>query len=159
MSDSSWELAMAARSYLRKIRELDDDIRARKRQRDELRASMASIGSPDYGSDPVQTSKNPDAAFTRAVERMMDLDAEAAALIAEKEATKAVMLSQIDQMKDNRYRTLLRSRYVYCERFEACACELNYSLRQTLRLHKRALLAFGEQHKEDVIVCHMRPMV
>ena len=153
MGERDWELAMAARSYLRQVRELDDEIRSRRKQLGEISTAITAIGSPSYDSDPVQTSKAPDAPFVRQLETLMDLDKKTQALITEREAIRNRILDQIDQLSDNRYKVLLRARYGHCERFEACACELNYSLRQTLRLHRWALLAFAEQYP-DVIECH-----
>lgn len=151
---TDWELMLASRKYLRQVRELEDEIRSRRKQRGEISAAMITLRSPAYDSDPVQTSKSPDASFAHLVEKLIELDKGTARRIAEREAARDLILSQIDAMQDSRYKILLRSRYAHCERFEAVACELNYSLRQTLRLHKRALLAFGLQYKDVVIECH-----
>ena len=153
MDRNDWEAAMAARSYLRQVRELDDEIRSRRKQRGEISAAVTAIGSPSYDSEPVQTSKSPDAPYARQIERLLDLDKKTAALILQREDARDRILAQIDGLEDSRYRVLLRARYAHCERFEACACELSYSLRQTLRLHKRALIAFAAQYPE-VIECH-----
>ena len=155
MDKSNWEMAMAARSYLRQVRELNDEIKSRRKQIGEISAAITAIGSPSYESEPVQTSKSPDAPYTRQIERLMDLDKRTAELIMQREDARDRILTQIDQMEDSRYRVLLRARYAHCERFEACACELSYSLRQTLRLHKRALVAFATQYA-DVIECHVK---
>lgn len=137
MGERDWGLVLAARHYLRQVRELDDEIRSRRKQLGEISSAITALGSPSYDSDPVQTSKAPDAPFVRQLETLMDLDKKTHALIAEREATRNRILDQIDQMEDNRFKILLRSRYAHCERFEACACELHYSLRQTLRLHRQ----------------------
>ena len=56
------------------------------------------------------------------------------------------IISQIDSMEDENVYNVLFSKYIEKKTFEVIATEMNYSWRQTIRLHKIALKRFEEKY-------------
>ena len=56
------------------------------------------------------------------------------------------IISQIDSMEDENVYNVLFSKYIEKKTFEVIATEMNYSCRQTIRLHGIALKRFEEKY-------------
>lgn len=74
-------------------------------------------------------------------DRVAELEDKIDRLIDEEVAVKAEIVELCESIQDRRYRVILIDRYTRFQTFEAIAVRLNYSWRQTLRLHRSALAA------------------
>ena len=104
----------------------------------ELRA-MAEQITPNYtscGSGNAQTSDKLGKAVALIVEAEAKLDAEIELLIATEREIKRVI-----EAVEEPYKTLLYERYINGKTWEQIAVNMNYSYRQTTRMHGAALLA------------------
>lgn len=88
-------------------------------------------------------------ALDKAVADLVDTEAKTAAEVARLTVLEAEIIGAIDRVPEP-YRTLLYERYVNGLTFEKIAVRMNYSWRQTIRLHGQAL-----QYAQDVIACHI----
>lgn len=136
---------MTAKEYLMQIYRMNRRLTRLKRRRDEIRASMFSIGSPSgqMDADRVQTSLSGDS-MLRAISKLDLLTREIDSEIAELEERKQRILNEIEQLSDERHRTILTDRYVHCWRWEAIAADVKHDLRYVYRLHGDALNAFAK---------------
>jgi len=66
----------------------------------------------------------------------------------------AETMAVIRKIDNGRYRTLLELRYIKNETFEKIAVKMNYSWRQTHRIHGWALVAAGEVMKKNAKDSH-----
>ena len=57
-----------------------------------------------------------------------------------------MIISQIDNMEDETYYDILFSRYIEKKTFEKIASDMNYSFRNTTRLHGKALKEFEKKY-------------
>ena len=69
-------------------------------------------------------------------------------------AVKQEIETAIESVSNPTYRQLLRLRYLKYNSFDKIAEQMNYSLRQIMRLHCKSLLKIT-----DVIECHIPPVV
>lgn len=126
---------MTAREWLNRGRRIDKEIEALLRERERLVTNLTS-GTADLGSTPVSGTKDPHK-FDRLVELIAKIDERTDALY----AIKCEIIEAIGKVSDTRYRAILTERYVEMRSFEQIAVDLNYSWRQTIRLHGAALMA------------------
>lgn len=88
-------------------------------------------------------------ALDKAVADLVDAEAKTAAEVDRLTVLEDEVIGAIDRVPEP-YRTLLYERYVNGLTFEKIAVRMNYSWRQTIRLHGQAL-----QYAQDVIACHI----
>ena len=138
---------MTAKEYLQQYRDAVRRAKAAMDHLDELRA-MAERITPNYGSSGgggKQTGDRLGAAVARIVDAEARVDAEIELLT----ATAREVRTTIEAVPEP-YRTLLYERYINGKTWEQIAVIMNYSWRQTVRLHGIALNAV-----KDVIECHI----
>lgn len=126
---------MTAKEYLQQYREAVLRAKAAMDHRDEMRA-MAERITPNYsgGGGGHQTGDRLGAAVARIVDAEARVDAEIELMTATAREVEAT-ISAVQEP----YRTLLFERYINGKTFEQIAVEMNYSWRQTIRLHGAAL--------------------
>lgn len=142
---------MTAKEYLQQYRQAVNRVAAAQDHLDELREIAARI-TPHYG-----TSSGGQAAGDRlgeAVARIVDAEARVDAEIELLIATEREIEHTINSVEDSTLRTLLYERYINGKTWEQIAVILNYSWRQTVRLHGIALVAV-----KDVIECHIQSVI
>ena len=113
----------------------------------ELRA-MAERITPQYGSSGGGSHSTGDK-LGAAVARIVDAENRVSDELEMLEATEREVVNTISAVHDATLSTLLYERYVNGKTWEQIAVQLNYSWRQTVRLHGVALAAV-----KDVIECH-----
>ena len=74
---------MKAKEYLQQLQRLDTVINQKIKEVDDLRLKSRSVGSIDYSKERVQTSPSGDAPFVKLIGRIIDLEEEINAEIAE----------------------------------------------------------------------------
>ena len=103
--------------------------------------------------DKVQTSFSGDK-MERMIARMDKTDRH---IRAEQNRLKEQSLKiqqQIEALKDERYRSILFSRYVLCKTWEKVAEDVPCDVRHVYRLHGDALKAFEDLYADDIKSCH-----
>lgn len=136
------------KEYLQLYRDAVRRAQAALDHREELRAIAERI-TPQYGTTGGGSSGAGDklgAAVARIIDAEARVDAEIELLI----ATEREIEQTINAVKDERLKALLYERYINGKTWEQIAVQLNYSWRQTIRLHGIALSAV-----KDVIECHI----
>ena len=129
---------MTAKEYLRQAYRLDQKISSDLEEVASLREMSASVSSPQP-TERVQTSKNTDAPFVRALEKIIDLEEhinkEVELLIELKNEIRVV----ITTVEDTDERMVLKYRYVHNYTWEQIGNELHADARTVRRWHGKAL--------------------
>lgn len=139
---------MKAKEYLRRLQRLDTIINQKIKEIDNLRAMSTSVGSFDYSVERVQTSLDNNALYTKAINRVCDLQEEIDRQIDQFVDEKHKIISQIHCLDDSKYIEVLYRHYVEFKRLEEIAVELNYSYQYVRKLHGYALDSFTRKHPE-----------
>ena len=135
---------MDTKQYLGQISRLDRMINNKLAEISQLRELAMSI-SAVKNEERVQTTTNFDKIGTsyckiEAMEEKLDK------LIDEFVDKKNLIISQIDKIENETYYEILFARYIEKKTFEKIADEMNYSWRQIIRLHGRALQEFEKKY-------------
>lgn len=123
---------MTAKEYLSRARGIEDEIRQLERMRRAAYERATGCTAPinpapahGAGSDSAASYAHYDGLLRRKIEEL--------------HAVKAEIESTIERVPDERYRRLLRGRYLEQHTWERLAVDMNYSYMQVCRLHGRAL--------------------
>ena len=133
-----------ARAYLEQIKILKSKIKRLEAKREELRADLYSVKSTtDYNRDKVQTSIEGDTmlnliAKVDGIERDIIAELERAIVL------KNWISKQIEQLPNERQKTILFRRYILGERWEQIAVYLDVSVRYVYKVHGYALQSFAK---------------
>lgn len=110
----------------------------------ELSCSISAVKNEER----VLSSSDPDkigATYAKIDEMERNLDK----MIDEYTDKKNTIIGQIDSIEDEDCYNILFSRYIEKKTFEVIATEMNYSWRQIIRLHGKALRRFEEKYGEQ----------
>ncbi len=136
---------MTAKEYLKQYRRISDDIESKKEQINRLRElskglsrSMRTGGSRRI-SDKVG----------RTVAKIIDMENKLCCQVILQLELKTEIENTIAKVDDPILRELLSLRYISGDEWEQIAESMNYSVRQTYRLHGKALAKI-----KDVSQCH-----
>ena len=99
---------------------------------------MAERITPNYGGSGGGTHQTGDK-LGAAVARLVDAESRVSDELELLEATEHKVIETINSVQDNILKVLLYERYINCKTFERIAVFINYSWRQTIRLHGGAL--------------------
>ena len=106
---------------------------------------MACSISAVKNSERVQTSPDPDKNSTKFA-KIEEMEKKIDEMIDEFVDKKEIIIKQIDSIEDEVLYDILFSRYIEKKTFEKIASDMEYSFRQTLRLHGKALQAFEKNY-------------
>lgn len=121
--------------FLMRYLELDRQINIKVDEVIRLRSLLEKI-SPILTDMPPVGSKMD---IAESIAKIIDLEAEINTDIDEMIETKAGIEKTIENVRDERYKEILRLRYVKDYRLEKIAVEMNYNYRWIKRLHKKAV--------------------
>lgn len=136
--------AQGAKEYLQQYRDSIDRTKEMTEHLDELKAEAVRL--KDHEGNKVTLDE--------AVQKYVDACTDAGIYLDMLSDLRKKIESEIESVKEQKLRTLLRMRYICGKTFEQIAVDMNYSWRQTVRLHGDALLAV-----KDVIECHIASVV
>lgn len=131
---------MDTKQYLQQISRLDRMINNKLAEISQLRELAMSV-SAVKNEERVQTTPNFDKIGT-AYCKIEEMEEKLDKLIDEFVDKKNLIISQIDKIENETYYEILFARYIEKKTFEKIADEMNYSFRNTTRLHGQALREF-----------------
>ena len=134
---------MDTKTYLQQISRLDRMINNKLSEISQLRELAMSV-SAVKNEERVQTTPNFDKIGT-AYCKIEEMEEKLDKLIDEFVDKKNLIISQIDKIENETYYEILFARYIEKKTFEKIADEMNYSFRNTTRLHGQALREFEEK--------------
>lgn len=135
---------MDTKQYLNQISRLDRMINNKLSEIGQLRELSYSI-SAVTNEERVQTTPNFDKIGT-AYCKIEEMEEKLDKLIDEYVDKKNLIISQIDKIENEIYYDILFARYIEKKTFEKIATDLNYSFRNTTRLHGKALKEFEKKY-------------
>ncbi len=142
--------AEKAKLYLKQIKRLRNEIDILIHQRNELEELAMCTGAINIQPDKVQSSPNPNRT-TDKIDSIVDMEE----FISQKIETYKRETTSIIQMiarleTEEKFRQLLRLRYVKFERFEEIALDMGYSYESVRHMHKDALEEFAKQYDSEI---------
>ena len=140
------ELSQQAKDYFAQIRKTDRLIQRLKGTVATLRSGLTSQ-SYELKPDKVQSSgaKNP---LESTMIKIVDLEGQINARIDELVSMKQEAFDRIRNVPDLDQQNILIGRYIQLKEWDDIAAELNFSIKWTIELHGKALLAFAKGNPE-----------
>lgn len=135
---------MTTKEYLSQISRLDRMIKNKLTELSQLKEMTCGL-STIPNEERVQSTPNFDKIGT-AYCKIESMEENIDKLIDEYADKKNEIISQIDGMEDEILYDILFSRYIARKTFEKIADNMNYSFRQTTRLHGKALQEFEKKY-------------
>lgn len=135
---------MTTKDYLNQISRINRMINNKIVELSQLKELACSISAVS-GEDRVMVTPNFDKIGTKQA-KIDEMERNIDALVDEYIIKRDKIVSQIDSMEDENVYNVLFSRYIEKKTFEVIATEMNYSWRQTIRLHGIALKRFEEKY-------------
>lgn len=140
---------MKTKDYLSQVSRLNKMINNKLSEISQLRELSVSISA--IGNDEkVQTSPNFDKIGT-AIAKIDELENNLDKMIDEYLVKREMIIAQIDTMEEESVYQILFSRYIEKKTFEKIATEMEYSWRQIVRLHGKALQQFEKKYGEEYL--------
>lgn len=140
---------MTTKDYLNQIGRLNRMINNKLVEIAQLKELACSISAIQTG-ERVQTTPNYDKIGT-AYAKIDDMERKLDKLIDTYVDKKNHIISQIDGVEDEMLYNILFARYIERKTFEKIATELEYSWRQIIRLHGKALKQFENQYGKEYL--------
>lgn len=140
---------MTTKDYLNQIGRLNRMINNKLVEITQLKELACSISAIQTG-ERVQTTPNYDKIGT-AYAKIDDMERKLDKLIDTYVDRKNHIISQIDGVEDEMLYNILFARYIERKTFEKIATELEYSWRQIIRLHGKALKQFENQYGKEYL--------
>ena len=110
-----------------------------------LREKIMNVGSVVNDDMKVQTSKSYDT-MGDTVASICDREKELKAKMDDYVKIERKVSEKIDEVKEQKYRDLLRYRYILGLTFDQIADRMGYSVRHITRIHEKAVEAFEQAH-------------
>ena len=131
---------MDTKQYLGQISRLDRMIKNKMTELSQYK-DLAYGLSAITNEERVQTTPEFDK-MSGKIAKIIEMEQKIDNLIDEYVDKKNLIISQIDSMENETYYEILFARYIEKKTFEKIADEMNYSFRNTTRIHGRALREF-----------------
>lgn len=143
---------LTARQYLEQLQMIDIQINQDIERLSEMKQTALSTGAIDYSRERVQTSPVGDKIGTD-VTRYMTFNDEINAEIDRFVDAKEQIIKEIRELRDFYYVQVLFKVYVQFKSLKITAQEMKRSYNFVLDMHKKALAAFEETHKNLTYLC------
>lgn len=131
---------METKQYLMQISRLDRKINNKLSEIAQYRELAQSISAVE-NKERVQTSPDFDK-IGGAISKLDEMERKLDEMIDDYVNKKSKIIEQIDKMDNELHYQILFSRYIEKKTFEKISTEINYSFRNTTRLHGKALKEF-----------------
>lgn len=138
---------MTAKEYLSRLRSIELRLMAEANEIEAL-SDMATHITSAINSDGIHTSGATSDKLGNCVSRLVDLQRDIDSDILMLEKVRGEIIASLDNVQNDKYRELLRMRYVGHMTFEEIAIAMDMSWRHTVRLHGRALQDFSEKNQK-----------
>lgn len=135
---------METKQYLSQISRLDRMIKNKISEISQLRELLMSVSAVSV-DEKVQTSPNFDKIGSSFC-KISEMEDKLNLLLEEYVKKKNEIISQIESIEDEISYEILFARYIEKKTFERIATDINYSFRNTTRLHGKALKMFEQQY-------------
>lgn len=135
---------MTTKDYLNQISRLNRMINNKLIELAQLKELACSISSIT-NEEKVMTTTNFDRIGAKQA-KIDEMERKIDALVDDYIIKRDQIVSQIDSMEDENVYNVLFSKYIEKKTFEVIATEMNYSWRQTIRLHGIALKKFEQKY-------------
>ena len=132
---------MDVKKELKEYTWIRDNIKSMEDRLYEIDMQLQSIGSIDFESDRVISSKDPDV-WTNSVHEKIELEKMINKELCESYKAMRRIESMISELPE-REKLLLRLKYIDGLTWEEVCVKMNYSWRQTHRIHSEALKALN----------------
>lgn len=140
---------MTAKQYLSQVQRLNRMISNKLSEIYQLKTLACNISVINEGTH-VQTSSDNDK-IGNMVASIVDLENETEKHIQDFIKIRKKIISQIDNITDNRYYSILFGRYIENKSFEDIADGMGYSWRQVMRLHNEAVENFERIYGKEFL--------
>ena len=141
---------MQAKTYLKKAKRIDSFIKAKEEELLMLKTKAEGIGAMNLNPDKVQSSPN-QTKLQDDVIAVIECERKIQKAIDDLRTLHSEITEKIDAIENDDYRLILMLRYLNLKEWEYIAVEMNFSYSHTLYLHKQALTAFQEKHKDFLL--------
>ena len=141
---------MTAKEYLNQIRMLDIKINEGIEELEQLKA-MATKVTAALGDEVVSSSKNPDK-MTDVIAKIINLQMDLNRAVDKYVDIKAEAVELLSQVENPTHYKILHSRYVLFKKWEQIACEIGFTYQWTNELHDVALLEFEKILKKSGVL-------
>lgn len=138
---------MTAKEYLSRLRSIELRLMAEANEIEAL-SDMATHITSAINSDGIHTTGATSDKLGNCVSRLVDLQRDIDSDILMLEKVRGEIIASLDNVPNDKYRELLRMRYVGHMTFEEIAIAMDMSWRHTVRLHGRALQNFSEKNQK-----------
>ena len=140
---------MTTKEYLGQISRLNRMINNKLTEIAQLKDMAVSISATQSG-ERVQTTPNFDKIGTKYA-KIDEMERNLDKIIDDFTEKKQKIISQIDSMENENVYNVLFSHYIEKKSFEKISVEMDYSYRQTIRLHGKALRQFEEKFGDEYL--------
>lgn len=144
---------MTSKKYLTQLMKLDEQIKQKQSQTEELKAIRGNIGSFDYSEERVQTSNNTSSQVEKEAVKLVLLENEVKEDIIRYAFLKDKIIKEIHQLPNPNHITLLYKKYVEFKRLEVIAVEMGYAYSHVRKMHGCALQSFSKLIQNDTLEC------
>lgn len=135
---------METKQYLMQISRLDRMINNKLSEMMQYRQMIYGLQAI-VNEERVQTTPNFDKIGT-SISKLDEMERNIDSLVDELVNKKHLIIEQIENMDNELHYQILFSRYIEKKTFEKIATEIDYSFRQTTRLHGQALIEFEKKY-------------
>lgn len=129
------------RKELYELRRMNERIKNKMDQLDELKVLAEGVSSPKANPDVIQTSGTQDR-MENIVVRIIDLENEVDALVDRYADKKAKLIRAIYRLPKERHQNILYERYILCMKISEIATHEQMLERSVKKAHAKALMAF-----------------
>lgn len=140
---------MKTKDYLSQISRLNKMINNKLSEISQLRELSISISAIN-NDERVQTSPNFDK-IGSSIAKIYEMESNLDKMIDDYLLKKERIIAQIETMEDENTYNILFSRYIEGKKFEKIATEMEYSWRQIIRLHGKALQQFEKKYGDEYL--------
>ena len=132
---------MTVKEHLQQVYTINQRIKRLQARREDLRADLYCVKSPQIVPDKVQTSLTGDK-MLNLIAKVDELERDMVDEIDHLTTVKQSIISEIEKVPEERYRQLLFDRYILCMKWERIALDRDKNVRGIYKLHGKALNSF-----------------